>query len=110
MSKYLKLFVKYFLLALAALIITWFTQFAALYGHPTISQPSIYCNTSSNYIMTLPPSHDSGLLIPYITHYISDGGCGVGTPITLYLFVIDCLIWFLVVVGAIRLIKYLAKK
>jgi hypothetical protein len=110
MSKYLKLYVNYFLLALAALIITWFTQFAALYGHPTISQPSIYCSTDAYYVPTSPPSHDSGLPIPYITHYISDNGCGVGRPIALYLFIIDCLIWFLVMIGVIRLIKYLSKK
>jgi hypothetical protein len=110
MSKYLKLSTKYFLLALTALIITWFTQFAALYGHPSISQPSIYCSTDAYYVPTSPPSHDSGLPIPYITHYISDNGCGVGMPITAYLFIIDCLIWFLVMVGVIRLIKYLAKK
>ncbi len=113
MSKYIKLLVRYFLLALVALIITWFTQFTALYGHPSISQPSItsinnICNTSLNYKTSLPPIHDSGFPIPYITHYTA--GCGVGMPIILYLFIIDCLIWLLVMIGIVKFIKYLTKK
>ena len=112
MTKYLKFLVKYCLLVLVALIITWFTQFTALYGHPSISQPGInnLCNTSLNYKPSLPPSRDSGLPIPYITHYTSDNGCGVGTPTILYLFIIDCVIWLLVMVGVVRFIKYLTKK
>ncbi len=112
MSKHIRLLVKFSSLVLVALIITWFTQFAALYGHPSISQPSInnLCNTSLNYKPSLPPSHDSGLPIPYITHYTPDNGCGVGAPIIFYLFIIDCILWFLVVMGTISLIKYFAKK
>ena len=112
MSKYLQLFLKYFLLVLVALIITWITQFVALYGHPSISRPGLndICNTTAFYRPTPTPSHDSGLPIPYVTHYVADGGCGLGMPINLFIFMIDCLVWFLVIVGITRLIRYLAKR
>lgn len=102
---------KYLLLTLVAVIITFFTQFAALYGQPYVTQPNLddICNTTAFYKPSLAPSHDSGLPIPYITHYVSDGGCGVGRPITWYVFILDVIIWLIVITILVKLVKYLIK-
>jgi hypothetical protein len=103
----LKSILKYFLLTLAAVIVTFLTQTVDLYGHPYITQPGIddICNTTAFYKLQLPPSHDSGIPIPYITHYVSDGGCGLGRPITIFLFILDVLIWLVVLNFLVNLVK-----
>jgi hypothetical protein len=112
MLKKLKPVFKYLLLILVAVIITFLTQSIDLYGHPKVTQPGIndICNTSAFYKLQLPPSHDSGFPVPYITHYVSDGGCGVGRPITWASFILDVIIWFVVLIVLIRLIKFATKR
>lgn len=106
MLKNSKLVFQYFLVTLAAVIITFFTRFADVYGHPYVTRPSFddFCNTTAFYKPSSPPSHDSGFPLPYITHYVSDGGCGVGKPITWYLFIMDCVIWFVIIAGFRKII------
>jgi hypothetical protein len=112
MLKNIKPVLKYFIVTLAAVIITFISQSAAFYGHPHVTQPSFkdICNTTAFYKPSLPPRHDSGLPLPYITNYVSDGGCGVGRPITWYLFILDCIIWFVIILGFQKIISRAKKR
>ena len=112
MIKNLKPVFKYLLLTLIAIIITFVTQSADLYGHPYVSQPgqNDLCNTTAFYKYSLPPTHNSGLPIPYITHYVVDGGCGVGKPISWGIFILDVAIWLIVLIILVKLVKSVSNR
>ena len=101
MLKNIKIISKYLLIILSAVIISSLTQFIVLFGRPQISQPSLeqICNTTAFYKPSLPPQHDSGFPVPYVTHYVTDDGCGLEKIVDSNRFILNCVFWTLILIS-----------
>jgi hypothetical protein len=102
-------------LVVLAFIITGMTQAVPSLGRPKIidlgeQQMSTgpICSTSQGIFESI-PSHNLGLPIPYITHY-NWGGCGYEPVITWSLCILDCIIWYIVLLVIISSIKTFVRR
>jgi hypothetical protein len=109
--KSIKQIIKLTVTVVVAILVTFITWFIPFGSHPKIvklSQQVLakgpFCNLPSDGIGP-PPTHRLGFPIPYITRY-AGGDCGWQQIMSWGLFMLDVVIWLVVLIVLIKMVKH----